>query len=88
MGILALLGLVSAHFGIKQEAQTEGDIFGRVITDINADIAVVTPAHYIRRLLERDDVLEDNEKYRGRPSPELAATFDVIRENDSFLGSV
>jgi hypothetical protein len=45
MGVLALLGLVSAHFGIKQEAQTEGDIFGRVVTDINAGIAVVTPAH-------------------------------------------
>lgn len=87
MGILALLGLVSAHFGIKQEARTEGDILGRVITDINAGIAVVTPAHYIRRLLEREDVVEDGEKYRGRPSPELAATFDVYDPSEPATGN-
>lgn len=87
MGILALLGLVSAHFGIKQVARTEGDIFGRVITDMNAGIAIVTPAHYIRRLLSREDVVEDGEKYRDRPSPELAATFDMANPSDQAMGN-
>ncbi len=87
MGVLALLGLVSAHFGIKQEARTEGDVLiGRIITDINAGIAVVTPAHYIRRLLEREDVIEDREKYGAPQSPDLAATFDVYDPSGAARG--
>ncbi len=76
-GVLALLGLVSAHFDIEKEARTAGDVYGKILMDINAGIAVVTPAHFIRRLLERDDVVEENAKYGGRPAPELAATFDI-----------
>ena len=88
MGILALLGLVSAHFDIQQEARTEGDVlYGRIVTGINAGIAVVTPAHYIRRLLEREDVVEDGAKYRGRPSPDLAATFDVYEPPDAITNN-
>jgi hypothetical protein len=87
-GVLALLGLVSAHFDIRQEARTEGDvILGRIITDINAGIAVVTPAHYIRRLLEREDVIEDREKYGAPQSPELAATFDVYDPSGTVTGN-
>ena len=85
MGVLALLGLVSAHFDIRQEARTTGDILGRVTTDINAGMAVVTPAHYIRRLLEREDVVEDPEKHRESPSPTLPATFDVVDTNQATL---
>ncbi|HUJ07631.1 MAG TPA: hypothetical protein VLX31_16100 [Streptosporangiaceae bacterium] len=76
-GVLALLGLVSAHFDIEQEARTLGDVVGKIFLGVNAGIAVVTPAHYIRRLIEREDVVEDGARYNGRPSPELAATFDV-----------
>jgi len=54
--VVALLGLVSGHFDIPQDAVTQGDIMGRVTTPVNAGIAVVTPAHAIRELLERDDV--------------------------------
>ena len=83
IGVLALLGLVSAHFDISQEAKTQGDVIGKIFTDVNAGMAVVTPAHFIRRLLEREDVMEDRQKYEG-PSPELAATFDVYDPEDTI----
>lgn len=81
MGVLALLGLVSAHFGVLQEAKVEGEVYGRIMTNVNAGMAVVTPAHYIRRLLDREDVrenvAEDRERHQRRLSAEHAATFDT-----------
>jgi hypothetical protein len=41
------MDLVSAHFDIPQAAETEGDVLGRVITRLNAGMAVVTP-HPVR----------------------------------------
>lgn len=57
--VFGLLGLVSGHFDIEQEAQTSGDIFGSITTAINSGIAIVTPADAVRDLLWRDDVVED-----------------------------
>jgi hypothetical protein len=37
---------------IPRQAQTEGDILGRVATRLNSGIAVVTPAHFVRNLIE------------------------------------
>src|SRR5215216_4339269 len=77
-GIIALLGLVSAHFDIPQQARTEGDVFGRVVTNINAGIAVVTPAHCIRELIESEPVKEERDRYRGQDQSQPAATFDSV----------
>lgn len=55
----ALLGLVSGHFDIRQAAETTGDVLGVVTTPINAGITVVTPAHDIASLLDREDVVAE-----------------------------
>jgi len=77
-GILALLGLVTAHFDIERDARTPGDeFFGRVVTSVNAGIAVITPAHFIRELIQGENATEQVEKHLPRRSPELAATLDM-----------
>jgi hypothetical protein len=77
-GLIALLGLVSAHFDIPQQAQTQGDVLGQVVTNINAGIAVVTPAHHIRELIESEPVQEERDHYRGQDQNQPAATFDSV----------
>jgi hypothetical protein len=57
-----LLGLVSGHFDIKQQAQTTEEISGSITTAINSGIAIVTPAEAVHELLWRDDVVEDRQK--------------------------
>jgi hypothetical protein len=85
--IIALMGLVSAHFDIPQTAEVEGDALARVITRSNAGIAVVTPAHVILELLRREDVVAEKDKYR-KPAAEReeapAATFDYVSEESEF----
>jgi hypothetical protein len=58
-GVTALLGLVSGHFDIEKAAKVEGDILGSVTAQINAGMALVTPAERIRELLMRDDVVNE-----------------------------
>lgn len=78
-GFLALLGLVSAHFDIPTEAQTHGDVLGRVTTRLNSGIAVVTPAHFIRRLVKSEPVMEElQERGRGSLPQGGIATQDVV----------
>jgi hypothetical protein len=77
MGIIALLGLVSAHFDIPQAALTEGDVYGRIVTPLNAGMAVVTPAHKIAELLRSEDVATERNEYSGGQE-EPPATFDVV----------
>jgi Trypsin-like peptidase domain len=60
--IIALLGLVSGHVNIMQEARTKGDVLGEIRTAINSGIAVVTPAAAIRELYVRDDVTSDRKR--------------------------
>ncbi len=73
------MGLVSAHFDIPQEATIRGDLdYGTITTKLNAGMAVVTPAHFIRRLLDRDDVREHAEEYRAGHELQPAATMDVL----------
>lgn len=82
--LLTLLGLVSAHFDIPQEATTSGDVLGKVVTDVNAGMAVVTPAHLIRRLIDREDVREQAEEYRHEYAVEPTATVDMIEISDQW----
>jgi len=67
--VQGFLGLVSAHFGTKEEAEITGDIVadkkaGKIETRLNTGIAAVTPSHYIYELLFREDVVEDREERR------------------------
>jgi hypothetical protein len=57
-----LLGLMSGHLDILQEAETTGDIGGTVRTKLNSGIAVVTPAEKIRELLMSDGVVADRDQ--------------------------
>jgi hypothetical protein len=86
--LLTLLGLVSAHFDIPQEATTTGDVLGKVVTDVNAGMAVVTPAHVIRQLIDREDVREEAEEYRHEWAVEPTATVDVIKIRDEAHGEI
>jgi len=63
----AFLGLVSAHYEIPREAKVVGDVVGKIETDINAGIAVITPAEAIRQLLMRDDFVAKREKVKPLP---------------------
>lgn len=67
-----LLGLVSGHFDIKQQAQSTGEIPGSITTAINSGIAIVTPAEAIRELLWREDVVEDRQRAHDDAAQERA----------------
>lgn len=62
LNIVGFLGLVSAHFDIEKTAKGYSDI----VTELNAGIAVITPAESIRELLFREDIVEDREKRKAR----------------------
>lgn len=68
--IVALLGLVSAHFDIKRQIGTES-----LTAKMNAGIAVITPAENIRELLMSDEMIDDRKK-RASQEKESAATAD------------
>jgi hypothetical protein len=76
--MVTVMGLVSAHFDIPRDADTVGDVLGKVTTPVNSGIAVITPAHFITRLLDREDVREDAEKYRREYNPAAPATMDIL----------
>jgi hypothetical protein len=67
--VRAFLGLVSAHFDVGQPAKNQTD----VVTDINAGIAVVTPAENVKELLLKDEYLVKDRKTRAT----VGATSDV-----------
>ncbi|WP_028061166.1 serine protease family protein [Candidatus Solirubrobacter pratensis] len=56
--VFGFLGLVSAHYDIAKKAAGREDI----VTEINAGVAVVTPAEAILELLMREDVVKDRER--------------------------
>ena len=60
------LGLISAHYPIAVEAKHEGDVLGKIETDVNSGIAVVTPAEAIRQLIMREDLVEDRKKRKKK----------------------
>jgi len=72
---IALLGLVSGHFGIPTKAKNHADIE----TEINAGMAVITPSANIRELLMRDDMREDRHRRAGADQ-EPAAVADFAPE--------
>lgn len=87
--VRALLGLVSAHWNIPVKAQTKGDILGRIETDVNAGIAIVTPAEAIRQLLTRADMVKDRDARRKRlesdePTPKLDRASDDEFSKEEF----
>jgi hypothetical protein len=66
--VQGFLGLVSSHYPIKEQAKITGNIVdretGKIETELNTGIAVVTPAHYIYELLFDEDVVADRERVR------------------------
>ena len=86
---VALLGLVSGHFGIKKKADVEGDVLGTVTQELNAGIAVVTPADTIHDLLMREDVVEDRveriqKARKGRPSATFDSGIAAAQDTDEY----
>jgi len=62
-----LLGIVSGHWPIPERFRADSGAEG--VVNLNSGIALVTPAHHIAELLEREDVIERKERYmRERPS--------------------
>ncbi len=84
---MRLLGLVSGHWDIKRQAETEGDI-GTIRTALNSGIAIVTPAEAIRELLMREDVVEERRKLaklsKEQQTRNRAITLDVAPSTDEF----
>ena len=60
--ISGFMGLLNSHFEIPKKAETEGDILGRIQTQLNSGIAMVTPADAVKQLLMREDVKEHREE--------------------------
>lgn len=89
--IKALLGVVSGHFDIAQKAEVKGDILGSVSTNINAGMAVITPAEAIRELLMREDVVADRQERakraaekKSRPAATFDSAFPPVEEEDEY----
>jgi hypothetical protein len=59
--VVAFLGLVSGHFDIEKTAKVKTDA-KRLITELNAGIAIITPAANMAELFRRDDLEEDRKK--------------------------
>ncbi len=88
-GVLGLLGLVSGHFDIEQAIKTEGDVLGKVTAELNAGMAVVTPAEAIRELLMREDVVADRKERgeqaaRSKPKATFDSGFPPVEEATAF----
>jgi hypothetical protein len=85
--LIALLGLVSAHFDIDQEIKG-GDMIGATAA-INSGVMVVTPAAAIRELLESEDIVEERERYQREIDDEQpAASYDMAQGVDIAEGIV
>jgi len=78
--IQGLMGLVSGHFNIPVEAESQEGL-GRIVSPINAGIAVITPGEYILELLEREDVVEDR-KRRNQSANQSPPTMDMLPDSD------
>jgi hypothetical protein len=59
---VGLLGLVSAHYTIPTKAKVTGDVLGKIETELNSGIMVVTAANAVYQLLMREDLLEDRQR--------------------------
>ena len=53
--VSGLMGIISGHYPIAQEAFTSGDVLGNVAVQLHSGLAVVTPADAVRQLPERGD---------------------------------
>jgi hypothetical protein len=77
--MVALLGLVSAHFDIERE---NPGTMPKQSTKLNSGMAVVTPAENIRELLMRPDVAENrNQRRQKAENSQPAATLDSALDN-------
>lgn len=71
-----LMGLVSGHYDIKEDAEKTGEYYGEVQFAMNSGIAIVTPAQAIKNLLMREDIVKEREEIKTqaeakRPLPPL-----------------
>jgi hypothetical protein len=75
--VRAFLGLVSAHFDIPAQTKDIKDSAkNNFITNLNAGIAVITPAENIKELLMKDEEVLKDRHSRGSNNPASAATVD------------
>lgn len=89
--VTSFMGLVSGHYDIEKEAETTGEYYGRIQTQLNSGIAIVTPSIAVTELLMRDDFMEFRKKMKGiaeskRPTPKLDISEDKERfSKDDFI---
>ncbi|MDQ6947879.1 MAG: hypothetical protein M3256_16840 [Actinomycetota bacterium] len=78
-----LLGIVSAHFDMSDDATLEGDLLisgtGRIRVPIHSGIGVVVPVEHIREVLYQEELVEQRRRLEDQlaeTSPGLVATAD------------
>ena len=81
----SFMGLVSGHYDIAKEAQTTGEYYGHIQTELNSGVAIVTPAIAVTELLMREDLVQYRKKLRDiaeskRPTP----TLDIAGNREAF----
>jgi len=81
----AFMGLVSGHYDIEKEAETTGEYYGHIQTELNSGIAIVTPAIAVTELLTREDLVEHRKKLREIvEATRTRPTLDVVKGQESF----
>ena len=56
--VMGFFGLASVHHDISREAKTSGDLLGKIQTELNSGIAIITPAEAIKNLLMKEEFLD------------------------------
>lgn len=67
---MKLLGLIHGHYAISKDVQFLGELrnYGTGYVGVNVGMAMVIPAHHVRELLMREDVVEDRARILGAES--------------------
>lgn len=73
--LVALLGVVVAHFGISEEVKFEGDIAGRGAVAVNSGMAVVVPASKINELLMLEEFVGQRKVMEAGALPTTPSPF-------------
>src|SRR6266436_3303682 len=79
--VIGLLSLVSGHFDIPTEAKDKQKrTIEEVTTELNAGIAITTPAENIKELLMRPDVIEERkEQTKDMEKPVATTDFNSVQ---------
>jgi hypothetical protein len=84
-----IIGIVHGHYNISRDVEFSGDVLGSGRVGLNAGMAVVTPSTEIRRLLNREDVVEHREEALKKLSGKIktapeADVHDPVSEYERF----